>query len=67
MVREERRLAEPCIFCGRKATRLMRDMDPDNMTQFHVECVACLAQGPSCDCGEESAVPTWLNANGNTP
>lgn len=29
---------------------------------YQVRCSLCRARGPACDCGEESAVPMWLNA-----
>lgn len=57
--RQQRRLSEPCPFCGTPSAILWYDPDYD-MRPFQVVCGLCGARGPRCDCGEESAVPAWL-------
>lgn len=57
----KRRLAEPCPFCLTVSADLW--FDPAGLEwclPFQVRCSACGARGPECDCGEESAVPSWL-------
>jgi hypothetical protein len=58
----QRKLEEPCPFCRSLACQLWYDPAmADSITPYQVRCGACGARGPWCDCGDESAVPNWLN------
>lgn len=55
----QRLLEEPCHFCWQRTTHLWYDPSRD-LEPYQVRCLTCEAAGPWCDCGDESAVPTWL-------
>ena len=58
----QRKLKAPCPFCETHAAELWFDPVADEWSRgFQVRCGACGARGPQCDCGDESALPMWLN------
>lgn len=61
IIHARRKLTSCCPFCGMREAQLW--FNPENDTRpFQVRCAACGARGPECDCGEESAVPSWEGA-----
>jgi hypothetical protein len=60
-VEHAQRIVGECPFCERDPPSAELWYDPsDEVFPFQVRCRACGACGPRCDCGEESAVPSWL-------
>lgn len=57
-------ISEPCPFCKTTGAELWYDPENRMGEPYQVRCHNCGARGPSCDCGEEAAVPAWLRLNG---
>ena len=58
----QRKLKAPCPFCGQHSVELWFDPEAHKSCRgFQVRCRACGARGPQCDCGDESALPMWID------